>query len=332
MGDQEELAAFCDLPPDEVLLSVSNCLGQLDIMTSVMDLEYLKCLQNASHGPGLKTCMKTAKKFIIDLKSHLQSSGHCKLIECFSEKSASRGNMCDDVDHLDRLTYYLVHLNSYLGKMSQKLTKCLSVSYIGDINKKAFHKCLEDLTDEMHAFETNISSVCGKSRKIPTKHINKSSNQLFTSCQSSSKILQTAIHNVPSCSNIKVDLTPTTDINECLQEISILEGQIGQCILQELLEIQDEEPDEEYSGARQYRKNKKNKKDKKHKKAVNCDACSKYTPTGKITSCWKTCHPYDPLTDVHNPYYNFDKKCGHALDTHCDPNSPAYAVPPPLGF
>ena len=298
-----------------------------------MDLEYLKCLQNASHGPGLKTCMKTAKKFIINLKSHLQSSGHCKLIDCLPEKSDSRGNMCQDVDHLDRLTYYLVHLNSYLSKMSQKLTKCLSVSYIGDTNKKAFHMCLKNLTDDMHNFESKVTSVCGKSRNFAT---NESSKQLFASCQSSSKILQTAIHNVPSCSNIKVDLTPTTNINDCLQDISILEGQIGQCILQELLEVHDEEHEEheeheERGGAKQNKKKKKNRKDKK-KTTVDCKNCSKYTPTGKITSCWQRCHPYNPLTDVHNPYYNFNKKCGHALDTNCDPNSPAYAVPPPLGF
>ena len=60
--------------------------------------------------------------------------------------------------------------------------------------------------------------------------------------------------------------------------------------------------------------------------------------------CWLKENPYDPYSDIQNPYYNFDKACQHALGTigpknlpvsqggACDPSTAVFSLPPPQGF
>ena len=71
---------------------------------------------------------------------------------------------------------------------------------------------------------------------------------------------------------------------------------------------------------------KKEKKEKKKKKPEKKKECKPWQ------QCWLKEHPYDPYTDVHNIYYNFNNKCTTALDSDCDGKTPGYSAPPPAGF
>ena len=50
--------------------------------------------------------------------------------------------------------------------------------------------------------------------------------------------------------------------------------------------------------------------------------------------CWIDKSGYDPLKDVHNIYYGFNDSCQTALHPleGCNPSSPVYFTPPPVGF
>ena len=347
--------SHCD-DPEKILLNLSNCLVDIDRVTTSMDNQYIDCLKSAHSGTDVIKCMKSVEANTKKLINELQSNKNCQNMSCTTKGETSYGD-CISNGKVDPNKF-----KDYLKSMNDK-TSNLNISYINclDNNKKEedVMKCISNISQEMTNFKSYLSDFCNKvSRSNPDDLDKQSSLLLINICKKYKKelleILETCGYDI-----VQLDSDhPIDNSSQCKNTLNSLVGKFNKClktdeqIYNSLLSgqinslsnnIEDElQTDTSSVRGMSIKKNNKNtiKKNGKNRKNGKKGGKVKNGKTSKKSNCkpWQLCwikeSGYDPSQDVHNIYYGYGEKCSSALGPKegCNPHKPVYHLPPPIGF
>lgn len=323
---------ICDASPEQVLKSLSSCLGKLDVMTAKMDTKYLECLEKSKDGKGVSKCIQDVEDFIDDLQTYTEKNPHCEYIHCLPKDQQPKMTRGPSSDSIQALSKYIISLDNYSTSMNLDYAKCLHQK---DKSPEQYDKCIKTLSQDMQNFE-NVLDEASQVRVFevnpPFGLVNPSGevaviNPLLEQCNESVSIISKSLQTTPMCGAFTLDSSNSNTVEGCLFKVARLEDHVNACVSAQnrkdrgdrLKKCKKDTKKEKLQAAKALVAQEKAKKAKKMK--AMCDKCDKHTPTGKITDCHEKCHPYDPLKDVYNTHYNFDKLCHHALGPieGCDP-------------